>query len=158
MKVANPVKPNNKETMDEQLLREKAKHYLVCYYNGCKLHKHCLRWLAGPYVPERDNVQTCVNVTNKDVKAGHCRFYKSDELLTMKRGLRQFYDDIPKKKAIAIRKELDEYYGHTMYYKYRNGVLPVTPAMQEHIAEVCRNHGWTEDLVYDETTEEYDWD
>lgn len=144
--------------MDEQLLREKAKHYLVCYREQCERHQHCLRWLAGPYVPETDNVQTCVNVMNKEVREGRCPFFKSDEPVRMKRGLKHLYDDIPKRVGTAIRLELDSHYGHTMYYKYRNGELPITPDMQRCIAEVCQRHGWTVEPVYDETTEEYDWE
>ena len=144
--------------MDEQLLREKAKHYLVCYYEPCERREHCLRWLAGPYVPPTDRVQTCVNVTNTEVVEGRCPFFKSDEPVQMKRGFTHLYDDMPKRIGTAIRLELDSHYGHTMYYKYRNGELPVTPDMQRHIAEVCRRHGWTAEPVYDSETDEYDWE
>ncbi len=143
--------------MKEQLLKEKATRYLVCYYEPCKLKEHCLHWLAGPYVPETDMMQTCVNVTNKAVRAGLCPLYKPDVPVVMKRGFRHLYDDMPRRVATAIRAELDARYGHTTYYKYRNGELPVTPGMQEQIAAVCREHGWLAEPVYDETTEEYDW-
>lgn len=144
-------------SMDKQLLKEKAKHYLVCYYEPCERREHCLHWLAGPFVPETDRVQTCVNVTNKEVRAGRCPFYKPDVPVQTKRGFTHLYDDMPKRIGTAIRMELDAHYGHTMYYKYRNGELPVTPDMQRHIAEVCRKHGWTAEPVYDKNTEEYDW-
>lgn len=144
--------------MDEKLLKEKAKHYLVCYYEPCQQREHCLRWLAGPYVPETDMVQTCVNMTSKEVREGRCPFYKPDTPVMMGRGFTHLYDNMPKRIGTAIRLELDEYYGHTTYYKYRNGLLPVNPDMQRHIAEVCRKHGWEEAPVYDNTTEEYDWD
>lgn len=143
--------------MDEQLLKEKAKHYLVCYYEPCQNHEHCLRWLAGPHVPEKDLVQTCVNVTNKDVRAGKCPFYKPDTPVLMMRGFKHLYDDIPKKKGTAIRLELDAHYGHTTYYMYRNGKLPVTSEMQRYIEKVCRKHGWKEKPVYDAQSEEYEW-
>lgn len=143
--------------MDEQLLREKAKQYLVCYYEPCTCKEHCLRWLAGPYVPETNRVQTCVNVMNKDVRAGHCPFYRPDTPMLMRRGLRHLYDNMPRKVGTAIRMELETRYGHTTYYKYRNGKLPVTTEMQQHIANVCCKHGWTEAPVYDAMTEEYDW-
>lgn len=144
--------------MDEQLLRERAKHYLVCYYEPCERREHCLRWLAGPHVPETERVQTCVNVKNKEVREGRCPFYRPDVTVQMKRGFTRLYDDMPRRMSTAIRLELDAHYGHTMYYRYRNGKLPITPDMQRHIAEVCRRHGWTAEPVYDETTEEYDWD
>ncbi len=144
--------------MNEQLLREKAKHFLVCYYGQCERREHCLRWIAGPYVPETDGVLTCVNVMNKEVRKGCCPFYKPDVPVQMKRGFTHLYDDMPKRMGTDIRLELDGHYGHTMYYKYRNGELPINPDMQRHIVEVCRKHGWTAEPVYDATTEEYDWD
>ncbi len=144
--------------MKEELLREKALRYLVCYAGGCDRREHCLRWLAGPYVSDTDGVQTCVNVMNKEVRAGRCPFFKADEKVTMMRGFTHLYDDMPKRMGTAIRLELDAAYGHTMYYKYRNGELPVTPRMQKHIASVCRKHGWTASPVYDSSTEEYDWE
>ena len=143
--------------IDEELLREKAQNYLVCYNDGCPRREHCLRWLAGPYVPETQWVQTCVNLMNKELRAGRCRYFKADEKITVMRGFKHLTDHMPKLVGTAIRKELDATYGHTMYYKYRNGKLPVLPEMQQHIAEVCRKHGWTEPPVYDSQHEEYDW-
>ena len=148
----------DKNMISEELLREKARHYLVCYYEPCERRTHCLRWLAGLYVPETERVTTCVNVMNREVREGHCPFYKLDETVTMARGFTHLYDQMPKRTGTAIRLELDGHFGHTMYYKYRNGLLPITPQMQAYIAEVCRKHGWTELPVYDSMTEEYDWE
>jgi hypothetical protein len=39
--------------IDENILREKAKNYTVCFNGECPLHDHCLRWQAGHYLPER---------------------------------------------------------------------------------------------------------
>ena len=142
---------------NEELFRERAKHYLVCYYEPCERREHCLRWLVGPFVPETDTVRTCVNVTNIEVRAGRCPFYKSDELVQMVRGMKEFYEQMPRRVAVNIKRKLEGYYGHTMYYKYRNAKLPITPDMQRHIAAVCQKYGWTAEPVYDETTEEYDW-
>ena len=144
--------------MEEQLLREKAKRYLVCYYAACRRKKHCLRWLAGPYVPSTDLVQTCVNVTNENVKNGNCPFYRSDKPVMMMRGFKHLFDEMPKRIGTAVRLELDEELGHSSYYKYRNGELPINAALSAHIAEVCRKHGWNEKPVFDAEGEEYEWD
>ena len=143
--------------MEEELLREKAEHYLVCYYEPCQQRERCLHWLAGPYVPETDPTKTCVNVMNAEVRAGRCPFFKSDEPVRMVRGMKQFYDQMPRRIAVGIKRQLEMGYGHTTYYKYRNGEMPIPPDMQKHIAEVCRSHGWNEEPVYDSTSEEYNW-
>ena len=143
--------------IEEGLLKEKAKHYLACYNGGCRRRKHCLHWLVGPHVPEDVRVHSCVNVMNAEVRSGHCPFYKSDTPVMMMRGFTHLYDDMPRRTATAIREELDGYYNHTTYYRYRNGILPVKPEMQKHIEAVCRKHGWKEAPVYDKSQEEYDW-
>ena len=34
--------------IDEELFKEKARHYLLCYNASCERREHCLHWLAGP--------------------------------------------------------------------------------------------------------------
>ena len=143
--------------MNEKLLKEKAKHYLVCYYEPCQKREHCLRWLVGPHVPETELVKECVNVTNAEVRAGRCSFYKPDTPLKMARGMTLFYEEMPRRIAVSIKQKLETDFGHTAYYNFRNGKQPITPEKQQHIANVCREHGWTEPPVYDAMTEEYDW-
>ena len=143
--------------IEKKLLKQHAKNYLPCYFEGCKQHEHCLHWLVGPHVPDTERARKCVNVMNKEIRMGNCPFFRPDTKVLMKRGFHHLYDDMPKRMGTAIRESLEQHYGHTMYYKYRNGVLPVTPAMQEHIAQVCRKHGWNDTPVYNYTTEEYMW-
>lgn len=142
---------------DEQLFREKAEHYIVCYNDACQRHEHCLRHLVAPYVAETVRVKECVNPTNAEVRAGCCPFFKSDAPMKMGRGFTHLYDNMPKKMGTVIRKELDATLGHNAYYKYRNGKLPVTPDIYERIAEVCRNNGWTEPPVFDTEVDELNW-
>ena len=40
-------------SISKALLIKKAKEgYTVCYIEECPLRTQCLRWLAGPYVPQ----------------------------------------------------------------------------------------------------------
>lgn len=142
---------------DNLLFREKAEHYIVCYNDVCQRRKHCLHFLVAPYVAETVRVKECVNPTNAEVKAGRCPFFKSDTPMKMMRGFTHLYDNMPKKIGTAIRKELDDTFGHNAYYKYRNGKLPITPDILERIVEVCRSHGWMEPPVFDLEVEELGW-
>ena len=143
--------------MNEKLLKEKAESYLACYNGQCPRREHCLHWIVGPYVPENLLTKECVNVTNAQMRAGRCFFYRPDTLRRMKRGMLNFYEEMPRRVAVGVKKQLEATYGHTTYYAYRNGKLPITPEMQEQIAQVCREHGWNEPPVYDAETEEFDW-
>lgn len=142
---------------EQETFREKANHYVLCYFEPCEQKHHCLRWLEGQYAPTTDKTLTCVNVMNKDVREGRCPMFRPDEKVVMMRGFKHLFDDMPRRIATAIRIELDAIYGHTTYYKYRKGKLPISPKMQR-IAKVCQQHGWMELPVFDETSVEYKLD
>ena len=143
--------------IDKRQFEEKAEHYLVCYNDTCQQSEHCLRHIVAPYVAETVRVKECVNPTFSEVKAGQCPFFKSDTPMKMRRGFTHLYDYMPKRMGTAIRKELDAALGHNAYYKYRNGILPIPPAIAEQIVDVCLSQGWTEPPVFDSESVELNW-
>ena len=72
-------------------------------------------------------------------------------------GFKKVYDDMPARILHAIRLNLEAIFNHSPYYRYRNQKLGLTPKQQECIRQVCRKHGWKEEIQFDRYTEEYDW-
>lgn len=72
-------------------------------------------------------------------------------------GLQETYDDMPARISRAIHLNLEAIFNHSPYYRYRNQKLGLTPKQQECIRQVCRKHGWKEEIQFDRYTEEYDW-
>ena len=143
---------------EKEVFTEKAKTYVVCNSNECPIRNHCLRRMLSTYVRRDRLVQDCVNVLNPETETTTCPMFRSDQHVMMKRGMKTFYDEMPQKMAYVIRKKLLSHYGTNNYYRMRSGELPVTPAMQQHIEQVCRNAGWMLPPAYDRNAMEYEWE
>ena len=129
---------NTSLTYDEEILRQQASHYVLCYNSACSRHEHCLHYILTGYAPEAAPVVTIVNPRRPDVLADQCTDYQSDAKRRMARGLTKFYDNIPQPKAKAIRSDLIATFNKTLYFKWRNGEKPITPEQQTQIASICR--------------------
>lgn len=66
-------------------------------------------------------------------------------------------EGVPARISRAIHLNLEAIFNHSPYYRYRNQKLGLTPKQQECIRQVCRKHGWKEEIQFDRYTEEYDW-
>ena len=146
---------NQTLSYEQSLLRERSRHYLLCYNATCPRKDHCLHWLVGQWASDDTLYATVVNPYRKDVVAGTCTDYCSNAKVKMARGMLNFYENIPEPKAKAIRSDLIATFNKTLYFKWRNGGKPITPEQQAQIASICRAHGWTEPPVYDAYYEEY---
>jgi len=98
--------PMSKQTLsyEQSLLREKSRHYLLCYNATCPRKDHCLHWLVGQWASDDTLYATVVNPYRKDVVDGTCADFRSDAKVTMARGLLNFYENLPEGKAKVIRK------------------------------------------------------
>ena len=142
---------------EQSLLRERSRHYLLCYNATCSRKDHCLHWLVGQWASDDTLYATVVNPYRKDVVTGICTDFCSNAKVKMARGMLNFYENIPEGKAKAIRKALIQHFTKTKYFKFRNGTYPITPEDQAHIASICRANGWKEPISFDSYYEEYDF-
>ena len=146
---------NQTLSYEQSLLRERSRHYLLCYNATCSRKDDSLHWLVGQWAFDETLYATVVNPYRKDVVAGICTDFCSNAKVKMARGMLNFYENIPEGKAKAIRSDLIATFNKTLYFKWRNGEKPITPEQQAQIASICRANGWTEPPVYDAYYEEY---
>lgn len=147
------------KTMDNEarLFSEKAQTYLVCFNDGCARSGECMRRRLAGYVPSTRRIVESVNAGYVAARGGQCEYFRQARPVTMHKGLTRFYDQIPERTARMIRKALISDFGNSNYYRYRSGELLITPAVEEHISQVCRRLGWTDGLAFDEEQQEYQW-
>ena len=141
----------------EEVFREKADHYLICFINGCPLREQCLRWLVGQYADPNLVVQTSVNPFNPKHGNEHCTMFRKKQRVMMKRGFSNMYYDMPGHMEKSIRWALIGAFGHRQYFEMRKGNRLITPDCQQRILETCRRFGWQGPIVYDGEQEEWDW-
>jgi len=143
--------------MKEQQLKALGHQGPVCYNNQCPRREQCLRWLANGHANEKPLVLSVVNIQNAEVNSGNCPLFAADKTVTVWRGMTRFYHDMPHHTELAIKEHLIRNLTRTRYYKLRKGELPINATLRADIERVCRQHGWTEPLVFDSTGEEYLW-
>ena len=143
---------------DFTILKAKAKHgFVVCFNKECYRREHCLRWLAKDYVPQETFVQKSVNLASEAVQGKDCPMFLKDQKVKMGKGMIHLFEDMPRKVGDTVKALLIKEYKRTYFYEYRNGSRLMTPSMQKHIANVCKENGWDEPVTFDEYVEDYEW-
>ena len=155
----NTVKKNTNDNEKHvaDAFRKKATRYLVCFVERCPLRSSCLRYLVGQYANSDVHILSSVNPLYNGVGEETCKFFRPNEYVMKKRGMVNFYHDMPGHMEYAIRRHLIRIFGRYTYFEMRKGTRLITPAEQQQIAEVCRLHGWTGDLHYDGEQEDWLW-
>lgn len=150
---------NNMENIKEETFRKKANDYLVCYNEYCARHEHCLRWQVGKYVKPSLQAVTCINPNYAPAVEGRCDFYRDDQPVKMPIGMKtKFYEDMPARMAYRIKNALIDYNCRSTYYRYHNGLRPITPAYETLIRSVCNRFGWSQPLQFDDEVIDYVWE
>ena len=68
-----------------------------------------------------------------------------------------FTGDMPKRLEPAVRYGIIGQTNRTYYFEYRKGTRLIPPALQEKIRKLFRDNGWTEEVMFDDYEEGYDW-
>lgn len=131
--------------------------YLMCILKECPLCSRCLRYIAGTQQSNDLHVLSVLNPRYNDAATENCRWYRSNEKVMMKRGMTNFFHDMPGHMERSIRNQLIQLFGRTTYFNMRRGDRLITPSEQKQIAKVCRQNGWQGELNYDGETEDVQW-
>ena len=151
---------NNEENTPvsrDELFREKARTYIVCYSTACQLRDHCLRAILTGYQRADDPIATSVNLNNPAMQTDRCPMFRDSTPVRMPFGLRSMYHDMPGWMERSIKQRLIGDYSRKRYYEYHNGTRPLTPAVERHVREVVNSFGWQEEPVFMGCVEEYVW-
>jgi hypothetical protein len=66
------------------------------------------------------------------------------------------YNDNCALAASCLRRKV-AHFGNSNYYRYRNGEYLISPDVRNVIEKVCRQHGWTGELTFDDAVLDYEW-
>lgn len=133
-----------------------APSWLYCFNAQCPMHDSCLRFQSALKMPADNEIGWAVYPNA--IKNGKCRFYRKDQKVTLATGF--IVKDNPRatNMFIEMRRRITHYLGgNGTYYLYRNGKKWLSPEQQEDIRRIFRNAGYTDEVVFGETKEEYDF-
>ena len=148
----DPSKPTR-----EEIFREKAKSYIVCYSQNCPIRENCLRNILKDYVPDSLIAVTCINLGNPQTQRSDCPKYRHDEPVRMPVGLSRMYYDMPGRLERAIKNHLINVFSRKRYYEYHGGKRPITPQEEQLIRQTLKDFGWEQEPIFDDYIEEYLW-
>lgn len=142
---------------NEENIKLQLAQYMLCFNNQCSKKEHCLRYHMAQTDTSGIPRISVFNPLCYPKAEEECPYFRSNKKVRMAWGFKHLYDDMPARIARAVHLNLEAIFSHSPYYRYRNQELGLTPKQQECIREVCRKHGWKEEVVFDRYTEEYDW-
>lgn len=143
--------------LQEEAFRAKVPHYLVCFMDQCPLHEQCLRWLVGQYADPHLPAHVAVNPRNPENGGEHCKMFRKNIRVMMKRGFKNLYHEMPTYMEHRIRLLLIMFWGRKKYFEMRRGDRLITPDQQDDVLHACRQHGWNGPIVYDGEQEDWLW-
>ena len=127
--------------------------YLNCLSDDCPLAEKCLRRISAEYSKENDEFFRVVNhrLTDKT----NCKHYIEDKKVDMAYGMTKSFENVRAKDISQIRKRLQNYFGHTEYFRRRNASKPIPPSEQVFIRKVFAEFGY--EIAFDKIVKETLW-
>lgn len=136
---------------------EMPRNYTVCWHSGCPLADNCLRHLATEHLDPKKTEVPSVNLRAVQPETGSCPMQRPAQKVLFAYGMHKIYQNVRIKDKEMLYHTIWYALGNSMYYRYRNGKLPITPQVQEIIEVAFRKFGYTEPVEYDRVAETIDW-
>ena len=130
--------------------------WAVCFLPDCPLAETCLRHRAAQLLPPTVKKHAAVLPSARQDEV--CSLYVSAEPVRMAWGLRHTFGKVLPAHYQAMRPHLEAYFGsHTTFYRYYNGLRPITPTQQAWLTQLLRSMGYDTPPRFDREEETFDF-
>lgn len=127
-----------------------------CFQSDCPQADTCAHFLASKFIIKGQVSGPAIYPTSR--LNGTCVCYKQTGIIHAAYGFKALFAEIKKKDEKPIRDRIKKYLGgNTAYYRYHHGKRLLSPDQQEWILALFRQHGYTEELHFDEYRDIYDF-
>lgn len=130
-------------------LNNRAAQYTLCFNAQCSKAESCLRHSMTQYNTAQNARLSVINPLCYPAAGKECPHFRTNKKVRVAWGFKTLYDNMPARISHAIHLNLEAIFRHSPYYRYRNQKLGLTPKQQECIRQVCKKHGWNEEVVFD---------
>ena len=114
--------------------------WAVCLMADCPKGENCLRRRAALLAPQTMKKHTAVMPAAR--KGETCSMYVSTEPVRMAWGMTRTFQKLKPYVHQEIQPKLEAYFGsHTTYYRYFNGLRPISPKQQAWVAALLQKLG-----------------
>lgn len=130
---------------------------VYCLNNQCPRAGECLRHQVSQHILAKGRTITIVTPGHIETADKGCPFFISDKKVRFGRGMTHMLDKLPHNDAVAIKQQMLRYFGRTLYYRLWRKERLFSLEQQDYIRQLFRNKGITEEPMYDEYVEQYNW-
>ncbi|MBR1664670.1 MAG: hypothetical protein IJ699_00355 [Bacteroidaceae bacterium] len=142
--------------MKELSFSDAPHNWAICFQTDCPLSSTCLRHRVAELAPE--HMMRHVMVMPSAREGEQCREFVSAEPVRMGWGMKSTFAGVKSYHYQEMRPLLESYFGsHTTFYRYYNGLRPITPDHQAWIAKLLKRFGYNAPLRFDREEEVYDF-
>lgn len=132
-------------------------NFLHCFNGQCLHAADCLRHQVSLRIlPEREAI-TIVNPARTTPASEDCPYFMPDCLQRFALGITHLFDSMPHADAIIIKRQMIAHFKIHTYYRFFRKERFITPTGQKYIQQLFLHRGLTEEPVYDEFVEQYNW-
>lgn len=131
--------------------------YAVCWNKECRLADTCLRFSAAINLSSERKESNSVNLNSVNWEDGKCGMFHTTQMVKVAYGIKNLYDEVPRKKAVLIHAMLEAEFGKNRYYDYYNSRKPIPPRHQDFIHEVFARICPNVEVCFDRFDEEVLW-
>ena len=130
----------------------------VCQNADCPQSTACLRYVACQNMPPSVTVWPCV--MSGAMKDDSCSYFVKNEKVRLARGFNKMFARVRNREDIfTMRRELTGFLGSVgTYYRCKSGERLLNPEQQQWILRLFSQHGYTEDLEFDEYIDSYNFE
>lgn len=137
--------------------KQVPRSWALCYLSECPRHSECLRYQACLAAPDGRVYHKCI--LPSVLRQGPCQHFRPVEKMPMALGFRNIFNEVKAKDIARMRAELADFLGSTTsFYRYRNGLNPLTPLQQQWIRDMFHRYGYSDDLAFDGSKDVYIFD
>lgn len=132
-------------------------NFLHCLNGECLHAADCLRHQVSLRIPSDREAVTIVNPARITPASEGCPYFMPDRLQRFAFGITHLLDSIPHGDAVVIKQQMIAHFKTHTYYRFLRKERLINPAGQEYIRQLFLKRGLTDEPVYDEYVEQYEW-
>lgn len=128
--------------------------WALCFNERCPHMENCMRYFVGRHLPADNMAEP--SVYPNALQNGECRYFVEKRIIRAAWGFRKLFLNVRRVDDTPLRDKIKHYLGgHGTYYRYMNGEYTLSPEQQEWILNLFRQHGYTENLAFDNYADKY---
>lgn len=128
-----------------------------CFKKKCKHSARCLHYLAALHATPACKYIHTLNPTYVASIGDDCPHLKIYQKQKFALGITNLYDHMLHSEAVVIKQQLIKYFNRSTYYRLWRKERLITPNEQKDVRQIFLSRGITNEPLYDEYIEQYDW-